>query len=161
MRISLWCGLVVCLLVIPARLAAQADVASRGAPLSLDDARREALARDPMLAELNAEREAASQRARQPAFLDSPMVEGQVWQWPVNTLNPSKADMYMLSVSQEFPGRGKRALRAAVLQTDVAAVQARVESRTRELDGELRAAYFELATARRATSLRSRTGSSR
>jgi cobalt-zinc-cadmium efflux system outer membrane protein len=77
-------------------------------------------------------------------------VEGQVWQWPVNTLNPSKADMYMLSVSQEFPGRGKRALRAAVLRTDVDAVQARLESRTRELDGEVRAAYFELATARRA-----------
>jgi outer membrane protein TolC len=150
MRLFRWCWLVVCLLGVPARLTAQADAAGGGIPLSLADARREALARDPALAELNAEKEAASQRARQTAFLDAPMLEGQVWQWPVNTLNPSKADMYMLSVSQEFPGRGKRALRAAVVQTDVVAVQARIESRTRELDSDVRIAYVELVTVRHA-----------
>ena len=148
MRIFRWYWLVVCLFGLPASLAAQVGAADPAVPLSLADARREALARDPILAGLKAEREAAIQRARQTAFLDAPMLEGQAWQWPVNTVNPSKVDMYMLSVSQEFPGRGKRALRAAVLQTDVAAVGARIESRTRELDLEVRAAYLELTAAR-------------
>ena len=148
MRICRWCWLVVCLLGVPVRLTAQAGAADSALPLTLADARREALARDPMLAQLKAEREAAVQRARQTAFLDAPMLEGQVWQWPVNTVDPSRVDMYMLSVSQELPGRGKRALRAAVLQTDVAAVEARIESRTRELDLDVRAAYLGLAAAR-------------
>jgi len=148
MRICRWCWLVVCLLGVPVRLTAQAGAADSALPLTLADARREALARDPMLAQLKAEREAAVQRARQTAFLDAPMLEGQVWQWPVNTVDPSRVDMYMLSVSQELPGRGKRALRAAVLQTDVAAVGARIESRARELDLDVRAAYLGLAAAR-------------
>src|SRR6187455_947199 len=105
MRTCGWCWLVVCLLGLPARLTAQVDAPDSAVPLSLAEARRDALARDPMLAGLNAEKEAASQRARQPAVLDPPMMEGQVWQWPVNTLNPSQVDMYMVSVSQEFPGR--------------------------------------------------------
>lgn len=42
------------------------------------------------------------------------MAEAQIWQWPLNTLNPANTDMYMFMVTQDLPGRGKRDLRAAV-----------------------------------------------
>ena len=42
-----------------------------------------------------------------------PRIEAQVWQLPITTLNPAKADMYMFMLEQEFPGpREARAARA-------------------------------------------------
>jgi outer membrane protein TolC len=129
--------------------AAFAQPQSDGASLSYVEANHEAIARDPELAELRAMIAAARERVTQTRFLDPPMLEGQIWQWPINTLNPTQVDMYMLSVSQEFPGRGKRVLRASTLQSDVAMLEARRGAREREVAAEARMAYLQLVTARR------------
>jgi cobalt-zinc-cadmium efflux system outer membrane protein len=136
----------VCLLNAP---AAFSQTTSDGASLSYADAAREAVAHDPELAELRAMVAAGRERATQTSFLDPPMIEGQIWQWPINTINPANVDMYMVSVSQEFPGRGKRALRASTLQTDVALLEARRDAREREVAAEVRTAYAQLVSARR------------
>lgn len=126
-----------------------AEIIEKGPPLSLESARREAIERDPGLAELQAEMAAARQRMTQARSLDPPMVEGQIWQWPIRTLNPARVDMYMLSVGQEFPGRGKRALREAVAEKDIAVIEADVARRSRERTGEVVQTYVELFVARR------------
>jgi hypothetical protein len=41
------------------------------------------------------------------------MAEAEIWQWPIDSLNPTKTDMYMFTASQDFPGKGKRAAGAA------------------------------------------------
>src|SRR6266487_1666026 len=89
-------------------------------PLSLADALREALEKNPELSALRQDVTVVRQRPRQERFLAPPMAEAQVWQWPVNTLNPTNVGMYMFMVTQELPGRGKRELRAAVAEKDVA-----------------------------------------
>lgn len=119
-------------------------------PLSLTDALREAVEKNPELAALRQDVTVARQRPRQERFLAPPMAEAQVWQWPVNTLNPTNVGMYMFMVSQELPGRGKRDLRAAVAEKDVALAENDVALRIRDLASEIRQAYTSLFIARRA-----------
>lgn len=133
------------------------EVREQGPPLSLQAALRDATDRDPALAELKAQIAAVRQRAVQARSLDAPMLEGQIWQWPIGTLNPARVDMYMLSVSQEFPGRGKRTLRAGVVEKDVALFSANVERRTREVRNEVTQAYVELLAARQAITIHQNT----
>src|SRR5437763_17025367 len=119
-----------------------------GPPLSLAAALREAQDRNPELIALRRQFERTGFRSAEQRFLSPPMLEAQIWQWPINTLNPSRADMYMISVAQEFPGRGKRTLRGAVLQDDVALLQSRYEARQRQLRAAVQSVYVELATVR-------------
>jgi outer membrane protein, heavy metal efflux system len=44
-----------------------------------------------------------------------PMLEAQIWQWPLNRINPSGAT-YMFEAQQAIPGRGKRALRERLME---------------------------------------------
>lgn len=119
-------------------------------PLSLADALRETAEKNPDLAALRQDVTVVRQRPRQERFLAPPMAEAQVWQWPVNTLNPASVGMYMLMVSQEVPGRGKRALRTVLAEKDVALAENDVALRMRDLASEVRHAYTSLFIARRA-----------
>ena len=78
-----------------------------------------------------------------------PRVEAQIWQLPVTTLNPAKADMYMFMLEQEFPGPGKRGLRAANAERELAVASAEFETQRLEMAGAIRRAYVTLALARR------------
>jgi outer membrane protein TolC len=78
------------------------------------------------------------------------MVEGTIWQWPINTLNPANTNMYMFMVGQELPGRGKRDLRAAVAEKDVALAESDVAIRARQVVNELKQVYASLFVARNA-----------
>lgn len=170
---SISCSILVGLLMAVSRAAQAADPAStetptqqlhhfeeileQGPPLSLQAALRDATDRDPALAELRAQIAAVRQRAAQARFLNPPMLEGQIWQWPISTLNPARVEMYMLSVSQELPGRGKRTLRADVAEKDVALLEADSVRRTRELTNRVAQAYIELFAARQAISIHQST----
>jgi cobalt-zinc-cadmium efflux system outer membrane protein len=121
-----------------------------GPPLSLADALREVMEKNPELAALRQDVTVVRQRPRQERFLAPPMAEAQVWQWPVNTLNPTNVGMYMFLVSQELPGRGKRDLRVAVAEKNVALAENDVALRIRDLASEVRQAYTSLFIARRA-----------
>src|SRR6266571_1830344 len=119
-------------------------------PLTLAAAVEEAMARNPELVALRQQIDVARQRPVQERFLNAPMVEAQIWQWPINTLNPANTNMYMLMASQEIPGRGKRALRAAVAEKDIGLAESDVAIRARDIVDEIKQAYASLFIARRA-----------
>src|SRR5690349_7485800 len=83
-------------------------------PLTLNAALDEALQRNPGLIALRREYDAALAVPAAARFLAPPSFEAQIWAWPVTTLNPIRTDMYMFTVEQTLPGRGKRAAREAV-----------------------------------------------
>lgn len=121
-----------------------------GPPLSLQAAVDEALARNPALIALRAEFEAARHRPAQERSLAAPTFEAQIWQWPLNTLNPRNVDMYMFMAGQDIPGRGKRALRAALAEKDVQLAESGIAVRAREVIDQVKRTYAELYLARRA-----------
>jgi outer membrane protein TolC len=79
-----------------------------------------------------------------------PMLETSIWQWPINSLNPANTNMYMFLATQDLPGRGKRDLRAAVADKDVALAQNDIDVRARHVADAVKQAYAELFVSRKA-----------
>ena len=127
-------------------------------PLTMRGAVEEAVANNPELRMLRADIAVAQQRPAQERGLPAPMLEGQIWQWPINTINPSNVAMYMVMGQQELPGRGKRASREAVAQKDVLLAQAAVPVRARDIVAGVQRAYADLYLARKALGISDRTG---
>jgi cobalt-zinc-cadmium efflux system outer membrane protein len=121
-----------------------------GPPLTLDVALDEALRRNPELDALRAEFEAARHRPAQERFLAPPTFEAQIWQWPITTLNPANTNMYMFMVGQDFPGFGKRRLRAAVAQKEVDLAANTIALRARDVIDRVKRTYAELFLTRKA-----------
>jgi cobalt-zinc-cadmium efflux system outer membrane protein len=124
-----------------------------GPPLSLQAALGEALAKNQDLMALRAQLPIVRTRPAQERALMPPMLEGTVWQWPINTLNPANTNMYMFMVGQDLPGRGKRDLRAAVAEKDVALAESDVAIRARQVINAVRQAYASLFIARKAVDI--------
>lgn len=124
-----------------------------GPPLTLKEATDEALAVNPDLVALRKQVEAMRFRPAQERFLAPPTAEAQVWQWPFNTLNPLNTNMYMFMVSQELPGRGKRALREAVAGKDVTLAEMDVTVRARQVVDSVKMAYADLFVSRKAVDI--------
>ena len=122
-----------------------------GPPLALKDAVYEALVKNPELLALRAQLPVARAKPAQARAFDPPMLEGTIWQWPINTLNPANTNMYMLMVGQTLPGRGKRDLRAAVAEKDIALAESDVTVRAVQIANEIKQAYAALYVARKAT----------
>lgn len=122
----------------------------QGPPLSLREALDEALRANPTLIALKRQFEAARHRPDQARAFAAPTFEAQIWQWPIDTLNPADTDMYMFTVGQDIPGRGKRGLRAAVAEKDSALAENDIAVRAREVVDQVRRAYAELFLNRKA-----------
>jgi outer membrane protein TolC len=118
--------------------------------LTLDAAIAEAVEHNPDLLALRRMSEVAAYRPAQEHALPAPMLQGQAWQWPINTLNPTNTNMYMLTVSQDLPGRGKRDLRAAVVEKDAAIARTDVDVRAADVLDEVKRTYLELFLMRKA-----------
>src|SRR5439155_848360 len=95
-------------------LVSPVALTSTPAAVVLTDLLQEATQKNPDLVALQRQIEVMRHRPAQERALKPPMAEAQIWQWPINSINPANTNMYMFMVSQEFPGRGKRELRAAV-----------------------------------------------
>jgi outer membrane protein TolC len=121
-----------------------------GPTLTLSAAIDEALQRNPELIALRRQFEATEQRPAQERFLMPPSFEAQIWQWPLTTVNPLNTNMYMFTIQQELPGRGKRELRAAAAEKDVELAAAEIAVRARDVLMEVQRAYLDLALARKA-----------
>ena len=121
-----------------------------GPPLTLNAAIDEALQRNPTLIALRGQFEAVRQRPAQERYLMPPTFEAQIWQWPVTTVNPLNTNMYMFTVQQELPGRGKRSLRATLAEKDVEVASAEIAIRARNVIKEVARAYADIALARKA-----------
>lgn len=121
-----------------------------GPPLTLAAAIEEAQAKNPDLIALRQQIEVMRQRPAQERALNPPMAEATIWQWPINTLNPANTNMYMFMLGQDIPGRGKRDLRAAVAENDIALAETDVVVRARQVVDDIRQAYASLFIARKA-----------
>jgi cobalt-zinc-cadmium efflux system outer membrane protein len=135
---------------------ARAQVASS---LTLKAAIAEALERNPELIALRQEFEAARAAPALERFLSPPMLEAQIWGWPITTLNPVRTDMYMLTAEQELPGKGKRAARALVAERDADIVRQQIAVRANQILNDVRQAYIDLAFTRDTFALFSRQAS--
>ena len=79
----------------------------------------------------------------------APTFEAQIWQAPIGSVSPLDTSMYMFTVRQEIPGRGKRDARASVPVKDAEIAANEVTVRAREVVGEVKRVYAELFLARR------------
>ncbi len=118
-------------------------------PLTLQQAIDATLTANPQLIALRKQFESTRHRPDQDRFLSPPMMEAQIWQWPLNTLNPWNTNMYMFMATQELPGRGKRQLRAAVAENDVALASVDIDTRARQVVDAVKQAYLDLFLARK------------
>ena len=154
-------GVAAVLIVVPGIALAQttdhlhgtARPVYEGPPLTLRGAIDQALEHNPMLVAARRQFEAARLRPAQERFLMPPSFEAQIWQWPVTTVNPLNTNMYMFTIQQEIPGRGKRDLRAALAEKEVEQVSADAAVRARDVVKEVMRAYADLVIARRATEI--------
>jgi outer membrane protein, heavy metal efflux system len=125
-------------------------------PLTLQAALDEALTSNPELIALRARLEADRRRPAQERYLMAPMLEAQIWQWPLNRINPAGAT-YMFEAQQPIPGRGKRALRERLLTAEVDAAAAAIPVRARDVVAEVKRTYAELFVARKALAVTQET----
>jgi cobalt-zinc-cadmium efflux system outer membrane protein len=158
----LWMGLAVSATSVHLRAGASSEQSQQppamihteaeptGPPVSLAELLQEALEKNPELAALRAQVDVVRQRPIQQRFLDAPMAEAQVWQWPFNSINPADTNMYMFMVTQDLPGRGKRRLRATVAEKDVALAEGDIAIRARDVVNQVKQAYAALFIARKA-----------
>lgn len=121
-----------------------------GPPLSLQTAIDQALDKNPELIALRKQFEVSRFRPAQERDLAPPTFEAQIWQWPIDSINPLNTNMYMFMFNQDVPGRGKRALRAAAADADVALTGNEIAVRARQVIDEVKRAYAEVFVARRA-----------
>lgn len=128
-------------------------MAATAPPLTLDDAIREAFARN---ADVTASRSHVDPLRAKPdemrAFA-APSLEAQIWQWPINTLNPANTNMFMLTASQDLGGRGQRAVAAAAARTDIGVAESAVAVHERDVVASVTQAYWDLSIARRAIAI--------
>ena len=124
-----------------------------GPPVTLQSLLREALEKNPELAALRDQIAVTRQRPMQERGLPPPMAEAQIWQWPINSLNPVDTNMYMFMLSQDIPGRGKRDARVAVAEKEIALAGTDVTIRARQIVNEITQAYSQLFMARKAAEI--------
>src|SRR5689334_23566749 len=65
-----------------------------GPPVTLAALLQEAAERNPELMALRRQIDVLRQRPAQDRGLDPPMAEAQIWQWPINSINPLDTNMY-------------------------------------------------------------------
>jgi outer membrane protein TolC len=121
-----------------------------GPPLALATAIQEAMANNPDLLALRSQVDTVRRRPAQEHGLNPPTADATIWQWPINTVNPANTNMYMFTMEQEIPGPGKRDLRAAVAEKDIALADTDVTVRARQVIDEIQHAYAALFIARKA-----------
>ena len=133
-----------------------AHAQDESARLTLRAAIDEALTQNPELIALRQAYEAARAAPTQERFLAPPMLEAQIWGWPVTTLNPARTDMYMLMAEQELPGRGKRAARTLVAEREADISQQQIAVHANQILADVRNAYIDLVFTRETFALYSR-----
>jgi outer membrane protein TolC len=131
-------------------VALRSSLPAQSPPLTLAAAVDEAVQNNPTLIAFRAELDVLRAQRQQERFLNPPMLETQVWQWPINSLNPADAEMFMFMIAQELPWSGKRELREAAAATRVGAAEADVSAKARAVVADVKRTYAELYVSREA-----------
>ncbi len=118
-----------------------------GPALTLDDVERMALARNPEI-EVAARRVAISE-AHVPVAgaLDDPTAMVRSWGVPLEKPWNYNDAQNMLSISQTFPGSGKRALRTSIAESDVEVAKAQLDEARLEVQVRVHKAFDDLLLA--------------
>jgi outer membrane protein TolC len=118
-----------------------------GPALTLDDVERMALARNPEI-EVAARRVAISE-AHVPVAgaLDDPMAMYRGWGVPLQRPWNFNDAQNMFSISQTFPGSGKRALRTSIAESDVDVAKAQLDEARLEVQVRVHKAFDDLLLA--------------
>jgi len=126
-------------------MLAQHEHAAISAPtLTLEEAERIALLNNPEIHV--AARRVVVLEARQPAAgaLDDPSVMYRGWQVPLRQPWNYNAAMNMFSISQNFPGFGKRSLRNDIAKSEVSEAKAALEAVRLDVRIRVRKAFYDL-----------------
>ncbi|MGE3276189.1 MAG: TolC family protein [Vicinamibacterales bacterium] len=118
-------------------------------PLTLDAAVDEALVHNARLAAERAAVAPLRQRPAQAEALPPPMLEAQIWRWPLTSINPADVDMYMFSGRQDLPARGWREAAAAAARREADAAEQAVSVTASDTAEAVAVAYASLHVARR------------
>ena len=132
---------------LSALFAAQSRVEPRSTALSLEEAERIALERNPDIAV--GARKVAVSKAHLPisGSLEDPEVMYRAWGVPLNQPENLNAAKNMFSISQRLPGRGKRTLERSIAGTDVDIAESQLEQVRLEVRVRVRKAYNDLLRA--------------
>ncbi len=128
-------------------LIGTAHAAAPGPVLTLDEVERIALARNPEI-ELAARKVAAAE-AHVPlaGALDDPQAMYRGWQVPLAHPYDYNSAQNMLMLGQSLPGRGKRALRTTIAQSDVDLAKDELEQTRLHVRVNVRKAFFDMLHA--------------
>jgi len=118
-----------------------------GPALTLDEVERMALARNPDI--LAAARRVASAETHVPiaGALDDPSVMYRGWGIPLQQPWNYNAGQNMFSISQTFPGTGKRALRTSIAESDVDVAKAQLDEVRLQVRVRVHKAFDDLLRA--------------
>jgi len=137
---------------MPANMSALIDDgqhhdADNAPAMTLDEAERIALAANPEIA--LAGRRVAMAQAHVPSAgaLDDPMAMTRFWGVPLQGPWDLNAAQLMFSVSQTFPGRGKRDLRTDIAGSDVSVAKAQFDQVRLDVRIQVRMAFYDLLRA--------------
>jgi outer membrane protein TolC len=114
--------------------------------ITLDDAVREALVRNPRLAQLRFQAEALEAVPSQAGALPDPTLDLNALNFPTDTFDRDQEPMTQLQVGlhQAFPFPGKRGLRRAAAEYEAAAAKQYVLDMQLQISAEVRSAWWEL-----------------
>lgn len=131
--------------------AAQAAPAPDTPALTLDEAERMALERNPEIAV--AARKLAAVQAHKPlaGALEDPMAMVRIWGVPFSQPGNLNAAQNMFGISQALPGAGKRPLEASMARTDVEIAQAQLEQVRLTVRVRVRRAFNDMLLAQEKT----------
>ncbi len=139
-----------CVMVLSGELSKAQDTdPSPPTSTSLPDLIRQALERNPEIAAVRKQQEAATQRIAQARSLDDPTLSVQWWNAP-ESFNLGRAENTIIGLSQKFPFPGKLALKEGVASRSADMTEQAVRAKERDLIARVKQAYFDLFLAHKA-----------
>jgi len=122
-------------------------VQESASPLTLEDVEQLALARSPELAVAARRVNVSEAHVPVAGALDDPMAMYRGWGVPLRQPWNYNDAQNMFSISQTFPGSGKRALRTSVAQSDVDVAKAQLDEVRRDVRVRVHKAFDDLVLA--------------
>jgi outer membrane protein TolC len=144
-----WRALLTLLLIF--QLATPGVTSGVPSPLSLPEAVKEALDKNPEIQRLQHRLRAIEARAKQAPYLEDPEITFQLGGVPLS--NPSsfnKSDTTSIGIRQKLPFFGKLGLREKIAQQEVRVTEQDLRAKERELISMVKMAYADLFMAQKA-----------
>ncbi len=119
--------------------------------LSLTEAVKEALEKNPEIHLLRQRLQSASARAKQASYLEDPEISLQTWAVPLsNPTNLSRADSNMIGIRQKLPFFGKLGLKEKIALQETKVVEQELRAKEREIISKVKMAYADLFMGQKA-----------